>query len=1130
MKNIFLIENMRQVRSTLNRFFAILIITVLGVAFFAGLRATGPAMRETGERFMNETNFMDIHLLSTVGFNDDDVEAVRNAAGVGQVAPGYSVDVLLKMDEESPAVKLISISDTVNKPELLEGQLPDKTGECLIDSSFAAEYGYLVGDKVRFLSGTSDPLEDYVATGNYTISGIARSPLFISEDRGTSTVGSGKTEAFFYIPQQDFTLEVYTDVYLTVAAAEGLLRFEDSYTEVLKPIEETLKVLGKERSAIRYTEIDKEARVGLANAKVDVKTGYNKLEKAKKQLEDARRQLDDARKKLDDGKAEYADGKAEFEQKMADARKKLDDGNAEYNTGLKQYQDGLSEYETKSQTAQAEFANAEKQLDDAQAQYDAGMAALAQGKEMQQSLMGLLAQGNDPVAIATIAGIAQQMQGTQPELAAALVAYTQTPDDPVAAATAKAAVEQFGAALSKNEEELTAAKTKIDNGRAAIEAGKAELAAAKTRLDEAKAQLDEAKRKLAKGESELADGRAEGQQKLDDAAKEIADGETELADGEKKYEDGLRKYEEERADALVDLQEGEQEIADGEKDLASFEKPEWFVLNNETNAGFVSYKQDTHRLDAIGAVIPVFFFMLAVFVTMTSMTRLVESDRAYIGTVKALGFGDGAIAMRYLLYAFTASFIGGLLGLFVGYSVLPPLIFDAYKMMYTLPELQSDFPVALSFVSVALAVVCATLPAYLVCLNSVHEKPSELMRAEAPKDGKRILMERITPLWKRLSFMQKVTIRNIFRYKKRLFMTLIGVAGCTALMFTGFAIKDAISTIVPRQYDAIFTYDMQVGYGGEEDDNYAAAMDAVANSPEVESQLKTKQLAVDAISDDVLKSTMLVVPEDAAALDEFIYLRERNSARHISLTDDSVVISEKLADLLDVKKGDAILLRDSDANEVEVTVGGINENYLGHYVYMSKHLYENSFNDTFQPNQGLYHVTGLDETRAEEQLSYHLMEIDDVSTVSFISDARASMQKTIDALYIIVLVLVVSAAALIFVVLFSLISINIEERGRELATIKVLGFYDKELSSYIYRESNILTIVGMLAGIVLGVLLQRFILTTMETNFMMFSRDILWQSYVFSAGLTGFFAFIVNIMMRRHFKFIDMISSLKSVE
>lgn len=1130
MKNSFSLDSIRQVRHTLNRFLAIVVITLLGVAFFSGLRATGPAMRATGSDYLDSLHFMDIRLLSTIGFNGEDIEAVSEVDGVEDVEPGYSLDALVQMDGENLTVRLHSLSRTVNLPDLVEGRFPAKTGECLADPEFLKQSGKQVGDEILLLSGTSDPLEDSVATDTYTITGVARSPLYIAEDRGASSVGDGSTDAYLYLPDEDFVLEVFTDVYLTLHNGNGASRFDDVYTLGQQPRKDALEEAGKIRSAIRYGEIRKEAQLELDDAQKEVDDGW-------RELRDAEQELADARAELADGIAEYEDGKAAFADEMRKARAELDDGWAQYESGLAEYEAVLAEYEAGLAAYEAESGPAEKQLADAeakleagQAQYDEGMADLKKGKELQAALSGALAAGGTPEAIGTISAIAAQLQSTQSELAAVLQAYAANPADPAAAAAARGAATQFGNTLSASEAQLTTAKAELDKGwvevaagKQELEDGKAQLDSAKERLDAARVQLDSAKAELDAGETALVDGRIEGQAKLDDAAREIEDGKIELADGE-------AEFAEESADAEKELTDAEQEIADAQQELDDFEMPEWYVLDTETNAGFMSYKQDTQRLDAIGVVIPIFFFMIAVFVTMTSMTRLVENDRTNIGTYKALGYSRRRIATRYFLYAFFASLIGGVAGVLIGVNFLPGLIANTYAMMYTLPPLINAFPVGLAVLSVSLAVACAALPAFLVCLATVREAPAELLRPEAPKSGKRIFLEKLTPIWNRLSFSHKVSMRNIFRYKKRLVMTLIGVAGCTALMFAGFSIQDSLSTISPKQYGILQRYDMQVGFSQDSTDpDVLAGMEGLEQDENVEGAMRIRQQAMDVLSGNVLKTASLIVPEDPDRMDGFIRLQDRRTGQPIALEDDGAVISEKLAGLLDVGVGDSFKLRDGNGAEASVTVGGITENYLGHYVYLSPALYEQAFGEAYHPNQGLYLLA--DTSRAEEEaLSRQLMEEDGVSSVSFLTDARGDMGQMMEALNVIVLVLVVSAAALVFVVLFSLLSINIEERRRELATIEVLGFTDRELSRYVYRESNILTFLGIVIGLVCGVFLERFILSTMETNFMMFSRDILWTSFAWSAGLTALFAWVVNLLMLPHIRKIDMISSLKSVE
>lgn len=1115
MKNAFLLDSLRQVRVTLNRFLAILVITVIGVAFFAGLRATGPAMRETGAEYLNRLNFMDIHLISTVGFNEEDMQAIGALQGISEVTAEYSADMLLHKEKENIAVRLHSINETINKPDLLEGSMP-REGECLIDPILAEENGYKIGDTVTFLSGNSTNLEEVLAQEHYTISGIARSPLYISEDRGASSVGSGKTEGYFYIPAEEFTLDVFTDVYLTADVNAGVSQFEDGYIDALQPLEEELKKVGKERSEIRYQEITKEANEELREAK-------QKVADARQELKDAEQKLEDAKVELADGKTEYEDGKKEFDQKMADAQKKLNDGYAQYRSGLAQYNQGRAEFEANRIQAEQRFTQAEGELAKGKKDYEAGMLQLQDAKKVHTSLNNAFNGGNTPEALGTISAIATQIQQTQPELAAVLFAYVANPTDAAVAQMAMGAVQQFGNTLLQTEKTLQEVKAKLDEGYREIELGRAQLKDAQTQLEASKKELDSARATLDQNQKTLDNAKKTGAAELADAQAKIEEAETKLAEGE-------QEFQEKSAEANTKLEDANKEIQDGEKELAEFKHPEWYVLNNETNAGFMSYKQDTIRLDAIGVVIPVFFFMIAVFVTMTSMTRLVESDRTYIGTVKALGYGGGMIALRYLLYALVASIIGGIIGVLVGLPVLPNVIFDAYGSMYALPDMVQQFPMGLAVASVAAAALCAALPAYLVCLSAVREQPSQLMRPFAPEGGKRILLERLTPIWKRLSFSHKVTMRNLFRYKKRLIMTLIGVAGCTALMFTGFSLRDALSTIAPKQYGMIQQYNMQVGFDqDEEQEKRNETMNKVAQWPGVLGHSLVEQEAVDVINNNTLKSASLIVPEDAEKMDGFIHLQQRTTGKTIELGKSGVVLSEKLADLLDVDVGDPILLRDGDGKEAKTEVSGIAENYLMHYAYMSKQSFEQAFDSTFEANQG-YYLLDEQAMNNEEELSKGLMDTKGVASVSFTQDAMDAMEKTMDALYIVVFVLIISAAALIFVVLFSLISINIEERRRELATIKVLGFYEKEVSTYIFRESNILTFLGILLGLILGIFLQRYILVTMETNFMMFSRDLLWPSFVLSAALTAFFAFLVNLIMKRHIKKVDMISSLKSIE
>jgi|AGTN01.2.fsa_nt_gi Predicted membrane protein len=659
-KNAFLKDSLRQVRATIHRFLAILVITALGVAFFAGLRASGPDMRMTASDYFDRLNFMDIRLVSTIGFNEDDILAVKNVEGVRSVMPAYSFDALVPLHDTNLTIRLHSLGETayaqdaVNRPELTQGRMPESNGECLADPLFMALSGYSIGDNVRVVSGTADPVSDALKTDTFQIVGIAENPLYISYERGSGSVGSGKTDAYLLIFPTDFEYTVYTEVYLTIQNTASASRFDGAYGDLLEPVKDALEETGVLRADLRYEEIRSEARQELDDAKAEVADGYRELADARKELDDARAELDqgwqdyddgleeynneiaDAQKELDDGQArldqgwrDYYDAVDEFEQKISDAEKELADGYAQYESGRKEYEAGLSQY----QSGLNEWGIAQQELEEGEAAYNAGYAEYTRGKEMYDTLSAALAAGNTPESLAAISMIASELAPTNPELSAVLMAYVQNPTDPAAAATAQGAAQQLGQSLEQSRQQLDAAKAELDAGREQLEAAREELSAAQARLNAAKEELDEAKRQLDEGSAELERSRDEGQRKLSDAKNELLDAEKELTDGratlkkekargqkelddalvelndgEAEFTDGQNEFFEEQADALKELEDAQREIDDGEKELAELKLPEWFVLDHETNIGFVGYKQDAERVEALSLVVPVLFF------------------------------------------------------------------------------------------------------------------------------------------------------------------------------------------------------------------------------------------------------------------------------------------------------------------------------------------------------------------------------------------------------------------------------------------------------------------------------------------------------------------------------------------
>ncbi len=642
---------------------------------------------------------------------------------------------------------------------------------------------------------------------------------------------------------------------------------------------------------------------------------------------------------------------------------------------------------------------------------------------------------------------------------------------------------------------LKAARDKLDLGEKELEAGKKVHAKSKARGE---TQLKQSEAKLDKAEKELSEGRKE--------------------------------YEKQKKDSDQKLEAAQKEIADSRKKVDDIKKPKWYVLDRTGNPGYSSYEDDTGRIDAIARIFPVFFFMVAAFVCLTTMTRMVEEQRTQIGTLKALGYGNFAIAAKYLIYAAIASIGGSIAGLVVGLKLFPFVITNAYSMLYRLPPTQMPFRLDYVVWITLGALACTSLAVYMACYKELIEQPSALMRPKSPKMGKRVFLERIPFIWSRFNFFSKVTVRNLFRYKKRLIMTLLGVAGCTSLMLSGFGLRDAISSIVPKQYGEIFKFNAMI----IQDENAKQQ-----EKDEVLSQLKANG-NIDALSDVRIKNyeagsdadwqkINLIVPGKPDEINSFISLHEMDNKKSIKLSDEGAVIGEKLADVLKLHVGDNMTIKVGDFKKITIRIAAVNENYTLHYVYMTPALYEKVFEEKPVFNSILVKMKESSQ-EADDKVSSDLVDNKAVLQMSFTRANEKNFSDMVSNLGSVVFVMIISAGALAFVVLYNLTNINITERIREIASIKVLGFYDIEVSQYVFRENIILTLINTCLGLLGGIVLNKFVLETSEIDIVMFGREIFWYSYVLSAVLTVAFSVLVNVIM--HFKLIKvyMIESLKAVE
>lgn len=685
------------------------------------------------------------------------------------------------------------------------------------------------------------------------------------------------------------------------------------------------------------------------------------------------------------------------------------------------------------------------------------------------------------------------------------------------------------AQLADAKAQLDDAKQQLDDGWQEILDGEQELADAKAEIEENEQKLLDAKTEIEEGWQELLDGEAEiadGEQQIAENEQKLIDGRADLEEGRQELDDGWQEYEDGKQEAEQELADGWQEIMDGRDELASLERPEWYVLGRGTNVGYASFEGDCDRMESLSTVFPTMFFLVAALVALTTMTRMVDEERGVIGAYKALGYGRLRIASKYLIYAAVPSVLGSLFGIVLGNQTLPRICWSAYLMMYRGPDLLVVHQPVFNTIGCVASAACTLGATAFACRSELRETPASLLQPKAPKAGKRIFLEYIRPLWKRLRFTQKVTCRNLFLYKRRLFMTIVGIAGATGLLLTGFGIKDSVSGIVEKQYSEIYLYDTIVSL---KDNEVSDGARKILDGDSFDGWMTVMKKSTDLMAGDASYSGYVLVPENAEDLGTYINLRDRKTGESVEFTEGSVLVTEKLAGLLGVDVGGTITIENESGRRVDFTVTGIVENYVYHYLYISPELYESEMNEPFEPSE-IDAVCVETDGEAREAIAAQLQEQEGVTTAGFTEDTRASFDDLVESLNSIILVIIFCAGALAFVVLYNLTNINVTERQRELATIKVLGFRDGEVAGYIYRETSLLTILGCAVGLAFGVLMHSFVIQTVEVDMVMFGRTVEPLSFVYSALLTLLFAVIVDLVMYPKLKKIDMVESLKSVD
>lgn len=1153
----------RSIAHSWGRFLAIAIIAALGAGFYAGLRMTGPDMRLAGDEYYDGTSLADVRVVSTIGFDEAQIDALRDVEGVSAVMPAREADAISELDGVQYTLCFQSLDvdaaqasmcddgftvqssdgSYLNRPILKSGTWPTKSDECLLSSDTVWQTDVHIGDKVCLIEGTQD-LDDSFAEREFTVVGFVNSSYYTcSTNVGSTSLGSGRLTSFVFVPDSAFADDYpITEAFIAVDGARDLPWASDAYQAKVDEVANRIDAIADDLKASRIEGLQADAQ-----ATLDEKRAEYEQKKA-----DALAQLDDGQATLDDSKAQLDSAAVELES----AKATIAQSESQLASGRAQYESGVAELAGQRSQAQAALAQAQAAIDEGWAKYHAAM----QTREMLNNKLSEAQKGLDQVndGLAQVAARIEQAQRAIDGLQAQIDALN--PADPTYEETKakKAALEQQLAQAKATLSQLQQQQAQLESQKTEIEAGIAQLQAGIAQIDTETAGVPE---QLAAGEQELAaqkaaanQGFASGQASLDAAAAQLAQGQAQLDEGraqlksgQAEYADGLSQWEsgaaelaDKRAQAEAEFADAEAQLADAQAevdDIATMDA-DVYALDLKKNIGAESFRSDAGRIDQIAQVFPLLFFLVAALVSLTTMTRMVDEERVLIGTFKALGYSNGRIASKYLVYAMVASGVGSIVGIVLLSQFLPWFIMNAYAIIYVVPCRPTPIDPALFLLAAGLSVGITVAATLFAAMATLREKPAALMLPRAPKAGKRILLERIRPLWSRMSFSWKVTARNLFRYKRRFFMAIIGIAGCTGLLLTGLGLQNAINDIIDKQYGELYHYNaivrMDPDVADAEKNAVAKRVEADSEGPKAWVLTENKIVRAPGASDDIDQRVELNVPQDTQEFGNFNTLRTRVGHKPLAIDEEGVLISEKLATKLGVSVGDSIAIYDEDAignatgEGREVRVSGIMENYVAQYVLMSPALYESTMGEAPSYATLLANVAEGDDVR--EVFSDDVLAMDGVKTVTYNDETINSYRSMLKSVDSVVVVLVVAAALLAFVVLYNLTNINITERVREIATLKVLGFTPHEVNAYIYRETMLLSLIGAFVGLFLGIAMEGYVVITAEVDQVMFGREIHALSFVIAFALTMLFSVIVTLAMKFKLKKIDMVESLKSVD
>ncbi|WP_294464629.1 FtsX-like permease family protein [uncultured Anaerofustis sp.] len=1027
----------REIKTTKNRFISILLITLLGVCFFVGLRVIGPQMEFTANKYFEDTNLYDINFMSTYGFNDKDVEAIKNDKNTKDILATYSTELLLKNGDDSIVAKAFGMPSDKDikmmKYELIQGTYPKKNDECVISDNYMQFKGYKLGDILT--------IEDHdgvkLKVKKLKIVGSAEWSYYITDDDyGSSTLGNGSINTFLILNKDVFDSSVYTDLYVSLNNVDKVNCFSEEYKDIIDDYKTDIKKVTNERGKERLKE-EKDK----ANKKI--KKSESKLNNKKKETYDklnkAKNTLDSNKIKLNNSENELRRTKKETKSKLKKAKNDLDKAKKE-----------LPSNEKKLKKAKEEIKKARSEFEQGKAQFEQYLAGLSEQEK-----------------------------------------------------------EYLKDVISNKQKELDIAEAKVEKGEKQVKASEQELLSGKQKIKDGYKDLEKQEKKanleFKKAEDQIKEGRAE-------------------------LNKGYASYEKNKIKADDEFKKAEDKIKKAKKKVEDLKEVKWYTLDRNSNESYFSYADNSKKITSLAKVFPLIFFLVAALVCLTTMTRMVEEKRTELGILKALGFSKWAVSIKFIVYAFLASFIGSVVGLFIGFTLVPKMIYNAYRILYKTPDLATVIYPSYILLSLFIGVMCTVLSAYFACNSDLKEVSASLLRPKVMKSGRKTLLEKIPAVWNKISFKWKITIRNLVRYKKRLIMSVVGIGACCGLLIAAFGIRYSVSAIVDLQYNTIWNYNMETSI---ESDLSNKEINDIKYTYDDNKEIKGSKLffkdTYSVVGKNKDYSFSLMVPIDKDAVNDYIYLSDYETGDKINMPKSGVVITSRLSEIADIKKGDIIKIKDLDDKEYDVPVVNIINNYVYHYMFLSEDYYKTIVDEDIKPNLILSRLNKNDES-TYDKLSETLLKDENISSIEFNERVAENFAGQLDSMDFVIVVIIVAAGMLAFVVMFNLDNINVSERIREIATIKVLGFYNNEVNFYIVRENIILNIIGIIVGCIVGKYFHRYLIDTVSVDFVQFYKGIQLSSYIFGIILTIVFAFIVNLFLKKTLKKINMVESLKSVE